>query len=746
MSTRDASRLTVATLKELLQRRGISTSGAKAELMARLYDYDPSGHTSSTIFRTNFSIALGSFNFCIKILTCLIYVYGILLIYQSSLKSVRAQPYGLLVSLINLSAIRDKFANKVAVEIRALSWKRCELYNWLGCRVVNLLKAICLVGAFNQMTFDNHPIKRMILELKSGFWFAGISGLRSGQGGYPDRISGLKSELKSGWDFRVKGQARISGLRVYVRFEVRLGFQGKGVCLGQDRNKGLRLRQGSIWEFRVNVENGVSFWILGNQIMFDVVLGFRGKSKVLGQAWFSGLRLSLRSGWYFSFKVRIDERLGFSGFKKYGEYNFSDKPTPRRCLVVVGQATLRRHQATVRSLEGPEAIRLALTIFNEERQKDKADCNVFGGRRSYRAKYRCVIEETDPPGTKFFIPGKEAGSGPSLAALESRRLTVKLRDLLMGVEAERVRSSNLNGKVSGRIKRNIKGALRITEEMDARLGRSSGASSSNTEMVSQLRAEMNLVEAQKRNIEEECIKLRRELKKKEAIITTLQGETAASSQKRASGPLGRKAPANDERLEAARSSLTDIGSIMAVLRKMTKGMEVLQQSNRELWSAVHASANPGGRPEEETAQKTTAEGSAGASPHNIARVPDQHVPAPAPPASGGGFVEVVGRKKRHLQLRAAAAQQTRGNLEVTKGKQPGSSKETEGNKAGKKKKPRKKPHKKNWKRRIRETAAVSLVCKEAATYRDALVKARESINLKELGLETMTVRRLYLEH
>ncbi|KAI4475782.1 hypothetical protein M0804_014098 [Polistes exclamans] len=80
-------------------------------------------------------------------------------------------------------------------------------------------------------------------------------------------------------------------------------------------------------------------------------------------------------------------------------------------------------------------------------------------------------------------------------------------------------------------------------------------------------------------------------------------------------------------------------------------------------------------------------------------------------------------------------------LEGTKGKQPCSSKETEGDKAGKKKKPRKKAHKKNQKRRIRETAAVSLVCKEAATYRDDLVKARESINLKEKGLETMTVRR-----
>ncbi|KAI4475767.1 hypothetical protein M0804_014083 [Polistes exclamans] len=74
------------------------------------------------------------------------------------------------------------------------------------------------------------------------------------------------------------------------------------------------------------------------------------------------------------------------------------------------------------------------------------------------------------------------------------------------------------------------------------------------------------------------------------------------------------------------------------------------------------------------------------------------------------------------------------------GKQPAST-DTAEDKRISKKKPRKKTQKRNRKGRVRETAAVSLVCKKGATYQDALVKARESINLKELGFETMTVRR-----
>ncbi|KAK2578133.1 hypothetical protein KPH14_012596 [Odynerus spinipes] len=43
MFTKGADDFTVVELKEILRQCGLNTSGAKAELIARLYDHDPSG-------------------------------------------------------------------------------------------------------------------------------------------------------------------------------------------------------------------------------------------------------------------------------------------------------------------------------------------------------------------------------------------------------------------------------------------------------------------------------------------------------------------------------------------------------------------------------------------------------------------------------------------------------------------------------------------------------------------------------
>ncbi|KAI4476571.1 hypothetical protein M0804_013465 [Polistes exclamans] len=169
---------------------------------------------------------------------------------------------------------------------------------------------------------------------------------------------------------------------------------------------------------------------------------------------------------------------------------------------------------------------------------------------------------------EFVIIRKEVEISPSLSAIESGRLTVKLRELLMGVEAERARSSNLMGEVSNRIKRNIKGVVKIADEMDGRLGKLLGASSSKTETVSKLKAEVSLVMAQKKSIRKECGKLRKKLKKKKATIASVLGEVMALSQKRASRPLSRKTQAIGKRLDATRSSSNaDIRSVVAVLRE-----------------------------------------------------------------------------------------------------------------------------------------------------------------------------------
>ncbi|XP_014614657.1 PREDICTED: uncharacterized protein LOC106792674 [Polistes canadensis] len=298
----------------------------------------------------------------------------------------------------------------------------------------------------------------------------------------------------------------------------------------------------------------------------------------------------------------------------------------------------------------------------------------------------CMIVEMVLLRKEFVIIRKEVEISPSLSAIESGRLTVKLRELLMGVEAERARSSNLKGEVSNRIKRNIKEVLKIADEMDGRLGKLLGAISTKTETVSQLRIEVSLVKAQKKSIRKKCGKLRRKLKKKKATAASVQGEVMALSQKRASRPSSRKTKAIGKRLDASRSSSNaDIKSVVAELRELGIGMEVLQLPNREIRIA-----------------------------------------------------------KRRLQLWTPTAQQTPSSLDGMKERQPANTDTAEDKKKAKKK-PRKMTRKRNRKRRIRETAAVSLGVTGAFIWRfkgekEAVRVERIAKALKKTVLEAKVSR------
>ncbi|KAI4475973.1 hypothetical protein M0804_013958 [Polistes exclamans] len=150
---------------------------------------------------------------------------------------------------------------------------------------------------------------------------------------------------------------------------------------------------------------------------------------------------------------------------------------------------------------------------------------------------------------------------------QTGRSTKKLREFIRGAEAERARRSNIKGEVSGRMKRCLKGVLEVAGVMDERLGKQTGASSSKTEAVIQLRAEMRVTEKQKRDLGEEYNKLRRELWKKESAPGSTQKEKTAMAAPKSSvsGVLAARdnLVSLDNRLEAARYSRdADIANIM----------------------------------------------------------------------------------------------------------------------------------------------------------------------------------------
>ncbi|KAI4473160.1 hypothetical protein M0804_015461, partial [Polistes exclamans] len=107
------------------------------------------------------------------------------------------------------------------------------------------------------------------------------------------------------------------------------------------------------------------------------------------------------------------------------------------------------------------------------------------------------------------------------------------------------------------------------------------------------------------------------------------------------------------------------------------------------------------------------------------------------------FIEVVGRKKRRQQTKPAVRQEkaiTSGERTKRVGEEKKGKKGATGS-GTKSKKKRKKKKKKSRSGGTRETAAISLVCNEVVLYCDAFAKVRESIFPKEIGVDTMTIRR-----
>ncbi|XP_043494151.1 uncharacterized protein LOC122519053 [Polistes fuscatus] len=328
----------------------------------------------------------------------------------------------------------------------------------------------------------------------------------------------------------------------------------------------------------------------------------------------------------------------------------------------------------------------------------------------------CLIVEEDAP-----------GRSQTPLTLEAGRLPEKLRSYLRGIEKERARCSNLKGEVSGKIKRLIRESLIIADEMEERMKKQSGSRFSRAEAVFQLRTEARIRNEQIRQMEGEIARLQRELKKREAEKQSYGVKAvAALNQGRQTPTTNRATPSLEKRLEDARAG-DSMGCVMAVLRDFGKSIEALQKTQLEMWNIFKGASKP---PQRET-EGTALGGKGNAPAPGISRAPAQRIPTvnTVVPPSQDGFVEVMGRRKRRQQTKPAVRQEKT----TTSGDRGATGSGT------KKKKKRKK--RKNRSGGTRETAAVSLACNEAMSYRDALAKARESISLKEFGVEKVTMRR-----
>ncbi|KAI4475431.1 hypothetical protein M0804_014321 [Polistes exclamans] len=297
----------------------------------------------------------------------------------------------------------------------------------------------------------------------------------------------------------------------------------------------------------------------------------------------------------------------------------------------------------------------------------------------------CLIVEQDGP-----------GGSQTLLTLKAGRLPEKLRSNLRGIEMERARCSNIKGEVSGKIKSYIKDALIIADEIKERIDRQSGSPFSRAEAVIQLRTETKISDEKIRQMEDEIAKLKKEPKKREADKQSHGVKAvAAPNQGKPMPTTNRATPTLEKRLEDARVG-DGMGCVMAVLRDYGKSIEALQRTQLDMW--------------------------------NIFKGTSAYRECVDHPLQDG-FIDVVGRKKRRQKTKPAVRQEKT----TTSGERGATGSATK--KKGKRKK------RKNRSRETMETAAISLVCNEAMSYRDALAKARESISLQDIGIDNITMMR-----
>ncbi|KAI4476992.1 hypothetical protein M0804_013172 [Polistes exclamans] len=255
----------------------------------------------------------------------------------------------------------------------------------------------------------------------------------------------------------------------------------------------------------------------------------------------------------------------------------------------------------------------------------------------------CLIVKPDAPGGN--------GKSKPLLTLEAGRLPDKLRSHLRGMEMERARCSNIKGEVSGKMKRNIKDALIIADEIEERLNRQSGSLFSRAEAVIQLRTEARLKDEKIRQMEEEIARLKKELKKREAEKQSqgVKAVAAPNQGKQVLPTASRVTPALEKRLEEARAGDRE-GNVMAMLREVNKSIEALQRNQMELWNAFTGTGRSSQRGTD-VVEKTAKGGEGSAPAPGTSRAPAPRIPA-APPQDG--FIEVVGKRKRSQQTERTA--------------------------------------------------------------------------------------------
>ncbi|KAI4472786.1 hypothetical protein M0804_015611 [Polistes exclamans] len=300
--------------------------------------------------------------------------------------------------------------------------------------------------------------------------------------------------------------------------------------------------------------------------------------------------------------------------------------------------------------------------------------------------------------------------GLSVSSLETGRLIEKIMENNAEAEVKRKTCGNIKGEVSGKMKSCHLEIMRVARELQARNRVDFG--SDIQESLQQLRAEAKATNNRLKQLEEECVRLWREIKRKDAIIEKVSRGEAKNV------PVNQARSFAEERLVAARKEEEFGNKTMGkVLTELSRSVIQIQQELRDIKSGQGSYAQVAARP-------------------RVAPSPPMTTP-PITVPDGDGFIEV--RRKNRTATPAGGPQPTHdarkddppGRLCVGGG----------GPSAGPQQNKKKKKKKKKKTRRIRAPAAISLTCAEGASYLEVLKKLETGVNPGEIGAKRLSYKR-----
>ncbi|XP_046835608.1 uncharacterized protein LOC124431582 [Vespa crabro] len=318
-------------------------------------------------------------------------------------------------------------------------------------------------------------------------------------------------------------------------------------------------------------------------------------------------------------------------------------------------------------------------------------------RRSKRAKPVTYSSEEEETGVDVVGWSTEVPTVAQLPQVETcRLLEIATRQIQMN-DAERRKCGNIKGSISGKIKSSNSYVVKIHQTLLDRFQAGDGDPPSTQEAIVQLKAELRALELRKKEMAEELARLKKER-------------------------------AKEPRPVAARSESTtpEIQQLIEAIRLMTESFRFNQQHPQQPQQQQQQLRQ---QPQQQQQQQQQLR-------QQPQQQQQQHVARTLTPQ--GDFVQVLGRKERRAQRREAnplprAALRKEGN-------DPQPLRGQVAPKKGKKKRSGAQRRKRN-RQREREVAAVSLSCTEEMTYRDALGRAVNAVNLKDLGITNLPCKR-----